>query len=154
MATGLANRIGLLDAIEMASFRLARMTEPFAVVTMRFPQLDVIDDAEEHLEAVRDIGALLAASIRSVDRVGRLDGSVFVSVLANIPSKDINIVLARTKASLKAVASSAGMHDDVIQPLLMAMSITDPSAHLKADHVLDRCRQQMSDPDLGEIQLW
>jgi len=154
VATGLANRIGLLDAIEMASFRLARMAEPFAVVVMQFPQLDVIDDPEEHLDAVCDIGALLAAGMRSVDRVGRVEGSTFVSVLANIPSDDIPIVLRRSKASFKAVATAAGLTDDAIDPAVMAVSLTDPAARMDAAQVLDKCYELMADPTLDDIQRW
>lgn len=147
-ATGLANRIGLLDAIEMATYRLGRMREPFAVVLMRFDQLDALDD-DSHLEAIRDIGALLASGVRSVDRVGRIESSTFVSVLANIPLEHVDVVLERTKQSLAAVASAAGVGDDAIAPRVVAVSVADAPTLVDASTILDRCHELLE--ATGEI---
>ncbi len=151
-ATGLANRIGLLDAIEMATYRLARMQEPFAVVLLRFPQLDALTDDDEYLEAIRDIGSLLAGGVRSVDRVGRIESSTFVSVLANIPFEHVDVVLERTKASLSAVAASAGVAGERIAPQLLAVSMTDASSDIDASSILDRCHGLMDDGSAAEIR--
>lgn len=151
-ATGLANRIGLLDAVEMATYRLARMQEPFAVVLLRFPQLDALTDDDEYLEAIRDIGSLLAGGVRSVDRVGRIESSTFVSVLANIPFEHVDVVLARTKESLSAVAASAGVAGDRIAPQVLAVSLTDASSAVDASSILDRCHALMDDGSSTEIR--
>lgn len=143
-ATGLANRIGLLDAIEMATYRLARMNEPFAVVLMGFPQLASLDDAEERLEAIRDIGSLLAAGVRSVDKVARLETSTFISVLSNIPFEHIDIVLERTRDSLAAI-------DDRIVSRVLAVSLTDASTAPGAEAILDRCQELINDSASADI---
>jgi GGDEF domain-containing protein len=153
-ATGLANRIGLLDTIEMASYRLARMSEPFAVVITRFAQLDGLTEDEEHLEAVRDLGALLAAGLRNVDRVGRIGSSTFVSVLANIPFEHIDTVVSRTRASLVAMTSAADVAPDTIEARVIALSITDVEAQIDADTVLRHCVELMDDPSSAETHSY
>jgi len=153
-ATGLANRIGLLDAVEMACYRLARMAEPFAVVVTSFGQLDGIDDPEEHLEAVRDLGAMLAAGLRNVDRVGRIDASSFVSVLANIPFEHIDTVVSRTRASLRAMSTAAEVAADTIDARVIALSVTDGDVRLDADTILRHCADLMADPNSAETQSY
>jgi len=153
-ATGLANRIGLLDAIEMACYRLARMAEPFAVVVTSFGQLDGIDDPEEHLEAVRDLGAMLAAGLRNVDRVGRIGASSFVSVLANIPFEHIDTVVSRTRASLRAMSTAADVAADTIDARVIALSVTDSDSVLDADTILRHCAALMEDPNSAETQSY
>jgi len=153
-ATGLANRIGLLDAIEMASYRLVRMAEPFAVVVTRFGQLDDIDDPEEHLEAVRDLGAMLAAGLRNVDRVGRIGASTFVSVLANIPLDHIDTVVSRTRASLRAMSNAAEVPADTIDARIIALSVTDAAGQFDADAILRHCASLIDDPNSGETQTY
>jgi len=144
-ATGLANRVGLLDSIEMATYRLARMQEPFAVVLMTFPQLEAIGDEDDYLEAIRDVGALLAAGVRSVDKVGRETGSTFVSVLANIPEDHVEIVLQRTRASLFAVSAAASLPGASIDPHVVAVSLATTATELTASEILDRCHQFVDD---------
>ena len=84
--TGLANRNGLLDSLQGAIDRQQRMAEPYCVVFLRFPQLGgLMDDHHEddYEEALRHLGAIVAAGLRTVDRVGRLDETTFVAVLTN-----------------------------------------------------------------------
>lgn len=152
--TGLANRIGLLDAIEMASYRLVRMKEPFAVVVSRFPQLSAIVDDDEHLEAIRDLAGVLAAGLRDVDRVGRLDPTTFVSVLANIPFEHVETVLGRSRASLQAVSCVTGAAENTIDTRLVALSMTDNGSPVIAEAVLQRCIELIDDTSAAEIQAF
>ena len=150
--TGLANRIGLLDAIEMASSRLVRMKEPFAVVVMRFPQLMTIEDDEEHLEAIRDLAALLAGGLRDVDRVGRIDSTTFVSVLANIPFEHVETVLARSRSSLRAMSLAAEVAENTIEPRVITLSMTNTESPILAEAVLEHCAKLIDDTAAADIQ--
>ncbi len=143
-ATGLANRIGLLDAIEMATYRLERMNEPFAVVLLSFPQLEQILQDDVRLEAIRDVGSVLAAGVRAVDKVGRMESSTFISVLANIPRDSVDVVLGRTRESLNAVG-------DKVMPRILAVSLGDSASALAAGDLLDRCQELINDDATPEI---
>jgi GGDEF domain-containing protein len=121
--TGLANRNGVLDSVQTAVARRRRMGEPFAVVGFRFPQLVGLLEAslpDEYEEAIQHLAALLAAGLRNVDRIGRLDEETFVVVLTNIESSKIPIVVDRTIASVRALPLSVGAAEVVLDPAVAA----------------------------------
>jgi GGDEF domain-containing protein len=122
IVTGLANRTGIVDAIEVALSRQERMKEPFAVVGVRFPELAGLDLTEERIDAVRDLGAFIAASLRNVDRVGRIDDTTFVVVLADVPPDHVSTVTLRTRAMVRALPGIAGV-DFELSPTLVAVSV-------------------------------
>ncbi len=133
--TGLANRTGLADSIEMALYRLQRMAEPFAVVGVRFPGLEAL--GADRLDAVRDLGALIAASLRNVDRVGRLDETTFAVVLANVPADHVATVTDRTGALLGSLPASVGV-DAELEATMVAVSVVDTDANRSVVEILDR----------------
>ena len=104
--TGLANRNGLLDSLQFAIDRLARYDEPFALALFRFPVLGrvlALGDDEQSDESTRHLSALLAAGLRSLDKVGRIDDETFAVVLSNIAERDVRVVLDRTMTALHAL---------------------------------------------------
>ena len=121
--TGLANRNGILDSVQTAVARRVRMGEPFAVLGFRFPQLAGLGDAhhpDDYEEAVQHLAALLAAGLRNVDRVGRLDEETFVVVLTNIPASNIPVVVDRTLSSVRALPLSVGAEEYALDPTVSA----------------------------------
>jgi len=122
--TGLSNRNGILDALQGAIDRQHRMTEPYCVVMLRFPQLDdlkaslVEDDLEE---ALRHLGAIVAAGLRTVDSVGRIDDTTFVAVLTNCPGEFVDVVINRSLESIRALPLSAGASEFVLDPVVVAL---------------------------------
>lgn len=138
--TGLANRTGMADSIEMALYRLQRMAEPFAVVGVRFPGLNEL--GHDRVEAVRDLGALIAASLRNVDRVGRLDDSTFAVVLANVPADHVATVTDRTRSLIGSLPASAGV-DVEIDATLVALSVTDNGSAHQVVEVLDELESML-----------
>ncbi len=156
--TGLANRTGLADTVDMALHRLARMGETFAVVFFRFPQLSVLSDGSGAdsgevavmTEAVRDLGALLAAGLRNVDRVGRIDDMTFAAVLSNIPSEHVTTVIGRTISSLEALTDAAGVDGSVLAPVIRAIGVTD-APDLMAEDLLTMGTDLLDDPGAGQI---
>ena len=121
--TGLANRNGILDSVQSAVARRVRMGEPFAVLGFRFPQLAGLGDEhhpDDYEEAIQHLAALLAAGLRNVDRVGRLDEETFVVVLTNINASNIPIVVDRTLASVRALPHSVGAREYALDPTVSA----------------------------------
>jgi GGDEF domain-containing protein len=78
--TGLLNRGGLMDAVAMAIQRHARLGEGFGVVAVRLPA-EPDGTPLGGAETARHVAALLRATIRELDRAGRLDEATFAVVL-------------------------------------------------------------------------
>lgn len=122
--TGLANRNGTLDSIEAAVARRHRMGEPFAVVGFRFPQLAGLlenHDIDDVAESVCHLAALLAAGLRTVDKVGRMDDETFVAVLSDIVATNIPVVVDRTLASIRVLPLRVGTAEYELEPSVAAM---------------------------------
>jgi GGDEF domain-containing protein len=110
LTTGLLNLAGLAEAIETAFHRLGRLGEPFAVIGIRIPALARFAGAGHGVmrEALRHLGAIIAAGLRALDRTGRLDATTFVAV---VPLKTPNAyaaVLDRLRTVLTAGPVSVG----------------------------------------------
>lgn len=116
LTTGLLNRAGLLEAIETALQRLDRLDEPFAVVGVRIPSLARIAQGGPAAikEALRHVGAMIAAGLRDLDRTGRIDDTTFVAVASLKVADAYTAVLDRLKAVLKAGPLTIG--EDVVEP--------------------------------------
>ncbi|MCP3934277.1 MAG: GGDEF domain-containing protein [Actinomycetia bacterium] len=143
--TGLANRAGVVDSIEVALNRLPRMREPFAVVGVRFPQIAILDDEDLRVDAVRDLGALLAAGLRNVDRVGRIDDTTFIAILANIPADHVSTVTGRTREMLGSLVEVAGLPESTLKPGLCAVSVVDPETESNPMTLLDTVSTRLTD---------
>jgi GGDEF domain-containing protein len=119
LTTGLLNRSGIVDAIETALQRLARLGEPFAVVGVRIPALTRAAGAgpAEAREAVRHVGGMIAAGLRELDRTGRLDDTTFVAVAALKTPNAYAAVLDRLRTVLTA------------GPLTIGVQTVEPDPH-------------------------
>ncbi len=104
--TGLPNVHGMVELIEDAGHRLARTGEPFAVMMVRVPELEVIHSQGEpdvYREALRHTAALIVAGLRQVDKVGRLDTATFVATLPSLTHQGVDGVVDRLTKLLHAV---------------------------------------------------
>lgn len=145
--TGLANRNGLLDSLQGAIDRQQRMTEPYSVVFLRFPLLAGLADdhhEDDYEEALRHLGAIVAAGLRTVDRVGRLDETTFVAVLTNCPGEFISVVIERSLASIRALPLSVGASEYALDPAVVALLSGDEVA-AGAEVVLARGMELIDD---------
>jgi diguanylate cyclase (GGDEF)-like protein len=107
--TGLLNRNGIIDSVDVSLRRLERQQEPFAVVVIT---IDALEDPWQHEsnevdKAMTDVGAAIKSALRGIDRVGRLSGGTFVAVLpltgdGNYPSAldRLKDVIQSTKVNL------------------------------------------------------
>jgi GGDEF domain-containing protein len=104
LTTGLLNRAGLIEAIETALQRLARLDEPFAVVGVRIPSLGRLAAAGPSAtkEALRHVGAMIAAGLRDLDRTGRIDDTTFVAVASLKTASAYAAVVDRLRTVLTA----------------------------------------------------
>ncbi|MDG2114167.1 MAG: GGDEF domain-containing protein [Actinomycetota bacterium] len=153
--TGLSNRNGLLDSLQGAIDRQQRMDEPYCVVFMRFPQLAGLVDAhheDDYEEALRYLGAIVAAGLRTVDQVGRLDDNTFVAVLTNCPGEHISIVIERSLASIRALPLSVGASEYALDPAVVALLSGDDATE-GAEVVMGRGAQLIADAAPGEDLL-
>src|SRR5690349_2798283 len=98
-ATGLANRNGILDLIDMALARLERNREPFAVAAMGFPGLEARDDGID-VSDIQHVSALLTAGLRRLDRMARIDIGVFAGVLPGLTAEHVPVVEQRVRTIL------------------------------------------------------
>lgn len=116
LTTGLLNRAGLLEAIETALQRLDRLDEPFAVVGVRIPSLARIAKAGPGpmKEALRHVGAMIAAGLRDLDRTGRIDDTTFVAVASLKVPDAYAAVLERLKTVLGGGPLTIG--DETVEP--------------------------------------
>lgn len=106
LATGLLNRNGLLEAIENAARWMERRREQFGVVAIVVPGVEDLRDNEARASAVRHLAASLAAAVRGVDEVGRLNDSTFAMVLRELSRTGVDAVAERLKRVV-SVAMSA-----------------------------------------------
>ncbi len=98
-ATGLANRNGMADLIELALARLERRQEPFAIVAVGFPALEA-DDVS--VEDVQHVSALVTAGLRRMDRAARIDHAVLAAVLPDLTVEHVAVVERRLRSLLSA----------------------------------------------------
>ncbi|MFV1989706.1 MAG: GGDEF domain-containing protein [Acidimicrobiales bacterium] len=126
--TGLVNRAGTLDAIQVAAERLERMSEPFAVVVIRIPELDAMrrEAMEDSGDMARHFGALIGGGLRRLDRVGRLENGSFVTVLSNVDTDHIEVVLSRVRRALTAMPMVIGDSEQDLNPQLATIVATGP----------------------------
>jgi len=150
--TGLANRTGIVDSIEMALHRLVRMGEPFAVVGVRFAALAGLDLTRDRLDAVRDLGALLAACLRDVDQVGRLDETTFMVILANVPTDHVATVTDRTTATIRAMTAAATVDVD-LRALFASVSIARSESAIEVETIFNSIDELLERGDESVLVL-
>ena len=95
--TGLRNLNGIITAIERAAVRATRSAEPFALMSVDFPELRDLRETDRagYDDAVRHYGSLISACLRRLDTVGRVDDSSFHVVLPMLDEPGIPPVLDR-----------------------------------------------------------
>jgi PleD family two-component response regulator len=111
VVTGLLNRTGFIDAIDMSLARFARLQERFAVALVGFPVLE--ETAARHPEETREevlrhLAALFRAGLRGVDRAARLDGFLFGTVTPMLDEPGAPALITRLNGILAAAPVQIG----------------------------------------------
>lgn len=135
--TGLLNRGGIIDALELALVRLDRTAEPFALIGVR------VEGARD-AETVRHVGALLMAGLRALDRVGRWDDETFCVVAPLLGAADPEAPADRVRRLFDIpVAPGVGVPR-------IAVVLPEPGPNLNAEAFLDALRRALDRADGGE----
>ncbi len=106
--TGLATRQAVLDRVDEELARAMRFHHPFSVLLLDLDHFKRLNDSHGHAAGdvvLRQVGALLNASIRSIDVAGRLGGEEFLVVL---PETDPDAASAVAEKLRRLVAGSVG----------------------------------------------
>lgn len=134
LATGLLNAQGMLEPIKGAMDRLGRHQESCALCLVDVPGFEAASTKTRDA-AMAHAGALLAASLRGVDRVGRLGESAFLVVLPQLTEEFVGVVLERMSNSLGVVP-----YDGPDGPIDMSPAFTvvlSPTEPVAAESLLD-----------------
>lgn len=104
--TEVLNRRGLMRAIERERAHAERSREALALLLVDVDRFKSINDAHGHLvgdAVLRDIAALLCASVRGCDTVGRLGGDEFVVLLPGAGADEAAEIARRIRARAGAL---------------------------------------------------
>jgi diguanylate cyclase (GGDEF)-like protein/PAS domain S-box-containing protein len=103
--TGLPNRILLMDRLEMALARTARLETGVAVLFCDVDRFKVVNDSLGHTigdELLKEVAVRLAASVRPGDTVARFGGDEFVLLCADLTSpRDAVVLSERVQAAVR-----------------------------------------------------
>lgn len=126
-ATGLLKPNGLNDAIFIALQRAQRYREPFALISIKIPELSDIERAHRDglHEALRHVAALLAAALRTIDRIGRLHSDTFAAVLPLAREPHIAAIVERLRTLLTAVPLTAEEFTYDLRPRFSAVVVDE-----------------------------
>ena len=101
--TGLPNENGIAQALEKAAARAERSGEPFGLMAIDLPTVKRAAEKsgpEVFEDAIRHGGALVAACLRRLDTVGRLEGGGFLAVLPMLSREGVEAVINRIERLL------------------------------------------------------
>jgi diguanylate cyclase (GGDEF)-like protein/PAS domain S-box-containing protein len=103
--TGLPNRVLLMDRLEMALARTARLETGVAVLFCDVDRFKVVNDSLGHAlgdDLLQEVGLRLAASVRPGDTVARFGGDEFVLLCSDLSSpRDAVVLSERVQASVR-----------------------------------------------------
>jgi PleD family two-component response regulator len=134
-ATGLANRNGILDLIDMALARLERNQEPFAVAAVGFPGLEDRPHDDVDVSEIQHVSALLTAGLRRLDRMARIDLGVFAGVLPGLTADHVPVVEGRVRTILNAG------HDSDPDPRMAVVLVDETATQREPALLLDRAER-------------
>ena len=97
LETGVLNRTGVLDGLERGRRWMSRRGDIYGLLMVTFPDVKVEQAAERLVELAKHITASIAAGVRDVDDVGRIDDHTYAAVLADLKPGSIEIVADRVR---------------------------------------------------------
>ena len=109
--TGLANRAGFLEALDLELARLARHRRPLALAYIDCDGFKRVNDVQGHGAGDALLGAVaatLAAGIRRTDHAARIGGDEFALLLPETDAPACGIVLEQLRGRLHAAMDAHG----------------------------------------------
>lgn len=120
--TGLLNRRAIQESIDQELRRSRRADDTFAVVMLDIDHFKKLNDLHGHAagdQALKHVAALLQASVRADDRVGRFGGEEFIVLL---PGLDLAQAGAMAESLRQRLAAQQLQHEGAAQPLALSAS--------------------------------
>ena len=110
------NRNGVLEALERGRRWMARRGDIYGLLVVYFPGLRAPSSYDpEHIELVKHLAATIAAGVREVDDVGRVDDNHFAAVLADLTAGSVRVVADRVRDLIGIVVRSLPTTGGVFQ---------------------------------------
>jgi hypothetical protein len=100
---GIRNRNGVLEALERGRKWMSRRGDIYGLLVAQFPR--AAPGAAEP-EVVRHVAATIAAGVREVDEVGRVDATTHAAVLNDLAAGSVHVVADRVAGLLEALAAA------------------------------------------------
>jgi len=104
MLTGLANRVELLDRLEIEQGHSERSGRPYSVLFIDIDYFKALNDDHGHQvgdDALKMLASILKNSSRKVDVAARLGGDEFVLLLPDTDEHNCEIMIKRIEAATK-----------------------------------------------------
>lgn len=104
MLTGLANRVELLDRLEIEQGHSERSGRPYSVLFIDIDLFKALNDTHGHQvgdEALKMLASILRSSSRKVDVAARLGGDEFVLLLPDTDEQSCEVMIKRIEAATK-----------------------------------------------------
>ena len=104
MLTGLANRMELLERLEIEQGRSERSGSPYSLLFIDIDQFKAMNDIHGHQvgdEALKIVADILRENSRKVDVAARHGGDEFVLLLLDTDERSCDILIKRIEASTK-----------------------------------------------------
>lgn len=109
--TGVLNRRGIDEVLEMELKRSGRTGQPVSVVMVDVNQFKRINDTFGHLrgdDVLRRVATALADNLRSTDRIGRYGGDEFLIVAPDTPADQAFHLIDRLRRATAATPCAFG----------------------------------------------
>ncbi len=101
------NRNGILEALDRGRRWMARRGDIYGLLIVEFPGLQTPASRDpEHIELIKHLAATIAAGVREVDDVGRVDDQRFAAVLADLTPGSVRVVADRVRDLVGIVVRS------------------------------------------------
>ena len=104
MLTGLANRVELLDRLEIEQGHSERSGRPYSVLFIDIDLFKALNDTHGHQvgdDALKMLASILRNSSRKVDVAARLGGDEFVLLLPDTDEQSCEVMIQRIEAATK-----------------------------------------------------
>lgn len=147
-STGMLNRNGVIDAIQDALNWLIRRNDAFAIMTIEIPGLADLRNgsAEEHQAMHQHLEAVLAATLRRVDKVGHLDHVTYAAVLREFRTQGSPVLIDRLNTVMGGELTRAAVANT--EPLF-TLAVVKPGPFHQAGLLLEQVESMKKRAEVG-----
>jgi diguanylate cyclase (GGDEF)-like protein/putative nucleotidyltransferase with HDIG domain len=108
--TGLLNRAGFDELLEIEVERATRTQSPLGLLLIDLDDFKSVNERHGHAEgdrALHEFAAALARSVRRIDRAARIDGEEFAVILPDTDAHSAYLLAERLRSRIAAAAPAA-----------------------------------------------